>query len=156
MTTITIDQCNVPEKGLVEFQINRSFEINTTAEEARRKVNRWLINEVSLMLGADSPTLVIGEQVVWRVPVWIGFPHIGRAGTVGTVDVDVQTGAMNATLERKAELERCAEALAARLPAYQPREALPTQYLAKDVPPAPQLTIGEDGYVRLIPQPVAL
>ncbi len=156
MMTITIDQCNIPEKGLVEVQINRSFEIQTTAEEARRKVNRWLMNEVSLMLGADSPTLVICEQVVWRVPVWIGFPHTGRAGTVGTIDVDVQTGAMDATPEHKAELERGAEALAARMPAYQPREALPSQYLAKHIPPAPQLTLGEDGYVRSTPQPAVL
>jgi hypothetical protein len=118
-----------------------------TAEEARRKVNRWLINEVSYMIGAEVPTLVIGEQVVWRVPAWIGFPHTGRAGTVGTIDVDVQSGAMDNTPERKAEIERRAETIAAHMPPYQPNNPLPAQYLAKNLPPAPKLTVSEDGCV---------
>ena len=146
---VTLDQCIIPQKGIVKLKINRSFEIKVTAEEARRKVNRWLMNEVSSMIGAEVPTLVIGEQVVWRVPAWIGFPHTGRAGTVGAIDVDVQSGAMDNTPERKAEIERCAEAIAARIPPYQPNSALPAQHLAKNLPSAPQLTIAQDGYVTL-------
>lgn len=153
MMNITLDHCMIPEKGIVELKINRLFEIKVTAEEARRKVNRWLMNEVSMMIGAEAPTLVVGEQVVWRVPAWIGFPHTGRAGTVGTVDVDVQTGDMDNTPEVKAKIERCAEAVAARQLPYQPRPELPAQYLAKGVPPAPKLTIAEDGYVRLATLP---
>ncbi len=147
---ITLNQCMIPEKGVVELKINRSFEIKVTAEEARRKVNRWLMNEVSYMIGAEVPTLVIGEQVVWRVPAWIGFPHTGRAGTVGTIDVDVQSGAMDNTPERKAEIERCAETIATRMPPYQPNSALPVRYLAKNLPPAAKLAIAEDGYVTFI------
>ncbi|MCX6048253.1 MAG: hypothetical protein NT075_24390 [Chloroflexi bacterium] len=131
------------------MKINRSFEIKVTAEEARRKVNLWLMNEVSSLIGAEAPTLVIGEQVVWRVPAWIGFPHTGRADTVGTIDVDVQTGVMDNTPERQVEIERCAQAVAARMPRYQPRQAMPNQYLAKNVPSAPKLTLDEDGAVKL-------
>jgi len=50
------------------------------------------LNEVSYLIGADSPTLVVGERVVWRVPAWFGLLHTGRLGIVGTVGVDVSSG----------------------------------------------------------------
>jgi len=142
--TIILDSYTIPEKGVVEINLNRSFEIKITAEEARRQVNRWLLNEVSYLMSADAPTLVIGEHVVWRVPAWITFPDVGRAGVVGLVEVDVTTGLMNNTPECKAEIERCAEKVAAHLPPYQPIREVPTEYLAKDVPPAPTLILHED------------
>ena len=77
------------------------------------------MNEVSSLIGADTPTLVVGpDQVVWRVPAWIGFPHTGRAGNVGTVEVDVETGVMNNTPECKADIERQAQHLAEQQPSY--------------------------------------
>ncbi len=145
--TIVLDQWMLPEKGIVELNVHKSFEIKVTAEEARRSVNRWLMDEVSYMIGAEPPTLVVGERVVWRVPAWIGFPHTGWAGTVGSVDVDVQTGEMDNTTARKVEIERCAEAIAARMPAYQPSLETPVEHLAKHLPPAPRLQITQDGMV---------
>jgi hypothetical protein len=142
--TVLLDPYTIPEKGKVELKIERSFEIKITAEEARRQVNRWLRDEVSLLISADLPTLVIGEQVVWRAPVWISFPHTGRAGIVGTIDVDVTTGAMSNTPERQAELEQQAEAVAARQPPYFPKKA-PEQYLARNASSIPKLRILEDG-----------
>ena len=56
------------------MKVDRSFEINVTAEEARRHVREWLREEVSLLIDAEPPTLVVGDQVVWRVPAWISFP----------------------------------------------------------------------------------
>ena len=135
----------------VELKVERSFEIKITAEEAQRQVNRWLLNEVSYLIGADPPTLVVGERAVWRVPAWIGFPHTGRAGVVGVVDVDVTTGAMNNTSEYKAEIERRAEELAARQPPYQPKGEVPEELLPKHIPPAPKLTITEMANSRLFP-----
>lgn len=143
--TILFDTYTIPEIGKVNLQINRSFEIKITAEEARRRVNRWLLNEVSSLIGADSPTLVIGdEQVVWRVPAWIGFPHTGRAGVVGMVDVEVNTGQMYNTPECKSGIIKCAEELAAKQPPYRLREVSP-EYLAKNVPSAPKVHILKDG-----------
>ena len=143
--TIILEAYTIPEKGKIELKVERSFDIKVTAEEARRQVNRWLHNEVSILIGADPPTLVVGDQVVWRVPAWIGFPHTGRAGIVGTVDVDVSTGAMDNTPECKAEIERRAEALAAQQPPYRPKSEVPEAYLPKNVPPAPKLYILDDG-----------
>ena len=148
--TIVLDSYIIPEKGKVELNVNRTFEIKVTAEEARRQVNRWLMNEVSLLISADLPTLVVGDQVVWRAPAWISFPHTGRAGIVGAVEVDVNTGAMNNTPELKAEIERRAEAVANRQPPYRPKDKVPEQYLAKNVPPAPTLHILEDGTLTVV------
>jgi hypothetical protein len=147
--TIILEPYTIPEKGKVELQISRSFEIKVTADEARRQVNRWLLNEVSYLIGAEPPTLVVGEhQVVWRVPAAISFPHTGRAGVVGTVEVDITTGAMNNSPECKAEIERRAKALAARQPPYRSKGNVPEEYLAKDVPAAPELVITAEGQLQ--------
>ena len=146
---ILLDTHKIPTKGKVDLKVDRSFEIKITAEEAQRRVNRWLLNEVSYLIGADAPTLVVGdERVVWRVPAWIGFPHTGRAGNVGTVDVDVETGAMNNTPECKTNLERQAQVLAEQQPPYRPKE-VPTEYLAKNVPPAPEVHTLDDGTMTI-------
>lgn len=151
--TILLDPYLVPEKGEVELNLKRSFEIKVTAKEARRQVNRWLRDEVSMLISADQPTLVVGKQVVWRATAWISFPHTGRAGQVGVIDVDVTTGTMNNTPERKAEIERQAEAVAARQPPYQPKGPVPKEYRPKHIPPAPQIVFDEAGLPVVVPAP---
>jgi hypothetical protein len=151
--TILLDPYIVPEKGKVELKIDRSFEIKVTAEEARHKVRWWLRDEVSMLIDADPPTLVIGEEVVWRVPAWVAFPHTGRAGMVGVVDVDVKTGVMNNTPQRKAEIERQAEEVAARQPPYQPKGPVPEKYRPRHIPPAPQIVFDEAGLPVVVPAP---
>ncbi len=149
--TILLDPYTIPEKGKVELKIDRSFEIKVTAEEARHKVRWWLRDEVSMLIDADPPTLVIGEQVVWRVPAWIGFPHTGRVGMVGVVDVDVKTGEMNNTPACKAEIEHQAEEVAARQPPYQPKGPVPEEYRPQHIPPAPKIIFDEDGLPVVVP-----
>ncbi len=143
---IILDTLMVPEKGWVNLNVKRSFEIKLTAEEARLQVNRWLLNEVSYMFGAEAPTLVIGEQIVWRVPARYSAPHAGRVGLIGSVDVNVNTGLMDTTPELKAKILQNAEELAAKLPPYQAKET-PQEYLSKNVPLAPVLIPNEDGFL---------
>jgi hypothetical protein len=150
---VLLDPYTLPEKGKVELKIERRFEIKVTAEEARRRVNRWLRDEVSMLISGDLPTLVVGEQVIWRVSTWISFPHTGRAGMVGLVDVDVSTGKINNLLKCKAEIKRQAEEIAARQPIYHPKKA-PEQYLAGNIFPNPKLQILEDGTLTpIVPIP---
>jgi hypothetical protein len=125
----------LPEQGTVEINISRTFVINVPAEEARRQVNRWLFTEVSCMMGAEAPQLVIGERVVWRVPAVLTASHIGRVGLVGTVDVDVQTGFMDNSAQRVKELQERGIALGQQMPPYQPRSVVAAEYLAKNVFP---------------------
>ena len=143
--TIILDNYVIPEKGKVELKA--SFEIKVTSEEARRKVNRWLLEFVSTQMGGESPTLIVGERVVWRVPAYISFPHTGRAGVAGYVDVDVETGEMNNTPERQAEIEKFAAEIAKQQPPFKLREAS-VEYLAKNIPPAKNLIITDKGDIK--------
>ena len=124
-----IENYALPESGQVEIKIDRAFEIKVTAAQAQRKVDRWLLEFVSVIMGADPPTLVVGERAVWRVPAHISFPNVGHAGVVGTVEVDVETGDMLDNTEEKAEqFHKCGADIESGLPPYQPH-ALPPEYL---------------------------
>ena len=147
---IILDSYQIPEHGEIELNINHSFTINITAVEAQKQVNRWLRNEISYLISALPPTLVVGKQVVWRVAASLGLPHLGQVGTVGTIDVNVNTGAMNNTAEQKAKIEHQAEILAARLPPYQPHSKVPENYLAKNVSPAPKIVLSKENSELLI------
>ena len=135
--TILLDNIAIPEQGTLT--INLTIEIKVTAEQARKKVNFWLMDQVSSQMGAETPTLVIGGRAVWRVPAYISFPSTGRAGTVGVIDVDAQTGEMDNTPEKKAEIERGAEEIVKRLPPFTLKELSP-EYKAKvaNIPRAPE------------------
>lgn len=122
---IVVEKVGLPEKGHVEFGLHRSFEIQVTSEEARAKVKQWLWTEVSMLLGTDTPSLVLDEAIVWRVPVILSAPGYGRLGAVGMVDVLVQTGEMLNLLQQKALIEQRAAELAKRLPAFQPLANVP-------------------------------
>ena len=142
--TIILENYALPEKGPVEIKVNVSFEIKVTAEEARRKVNRWLIDQVSLQMGGLKPALVLlGERVVWRVPVEFTAPSVGRAGIVGEVDVEVNTGEMYSTPEVKRGIEQRATEIASSLPPFKPKK-LPPEYLAKNRPSAPKTAAEEE------------
>ncbi len=127
---VILEQCHLPAQGAVKLNMQREFVIQVTAEEAQRKVSRWLWDEVSMLISADPPTLVIGEQVVWRVPTWIGFPSQGRAGNVGVVDVDVQTGELYDLAAARKKIEACATTIAQKLPPFQPRP-VPQEWLVE-------------------------
>jgi len=139
--TIVLTNVTLPERGRVD--INVSFEITITAEEAKRKVTWWLREEVSMLIYGETPTLVVGERPVWRVPAWIAFPSTGPAGQVGFVDVDAETGEIRNISECKAEIEKQAEAIAQKLPPFRLRE-LPADYMPKHIPPSPLLTLPEE------------
>jgi hypothetical protein len=77
----------------VDIQIHVSVTLNITPFVARQKVGGLVLSEVGTGIGADEPTLVLSNRrVVWRVPVFLALPGLGRLGQVGEVDVDAQTG----------------------------------------------------------------
>ena len=142
--TILLEQCDLPERGVVEINVQQTFEIRVTAEEARCQVHLWLLDEVSCMMGAELPSLVIGDRIVWRVPVHFSAPPIGIVGTVGMVDVDVQTGEkINAPL-CKSVIEGRAIKLVAKLPPFQGFPAVPEAHIPKHIPRAALLELPED------------
>lgn len=144
--TIMLENLVIPERGLLELDFKQSVEIKVTAEEARRKVNRWLLEYVSYMMHADSPTLVVDrKRAVWRVPAVFTASPVGVVGTVGLVDVDVQSGVMDSTEERKTQIIRCAQEKATKLPPYVPGGLkVPEQFIANDVPRAKLAQLPEE------------
>jgi len=146
---ILVDENLLAEKGLVELTVNRTFQMNMTADEARRYVHSWLIDEVSSNIGAEMPTLILSDRPIWRVPAWLSFPRYGRVGAVGTVDVDVETGKLHNPTQCKAEIARCAEELAQRLPSYQPEQMMPIARLQANIPAASKLFLEDD---ELLPE----
>ena len=66
--------------------------IEVDAETAQRKATGWLVSEVGNLLIGDTPALVIADRAAWRVPVLLTSPSCGIVGTIGSVDVDAQTG----------------------------------------------------------------
>ncbi|MBX3011798.1 MAG: hypothetical protein KF832_09850 [Caldilineaceae bacterium] len=144
--TIIVENVPIPERGRLEIDLKQSIEIKVTAEEARRKVNRWLLDHVSYMMHADPPTLIVdGKRAVWRVPAIYTASPIGIVGTVGLIDVDVYSGTMDSKDERKEQIIRCAQEKAAILPPYIPGQMkVPEEFIAKHLPRAKLAQLPED------------
>lgn len=84
-----------------------------TAHVARIRVNKLLLDQVGLFYG-DKPSLVVGERLLWRVPVIFSTPDTGPLGQVGTLDVDTQTGEILYTPDLIDSFKERAHALADR------------------------------------------
>jgi len=82
---------DLEEHQSVRLQIVPS-RVQVSAETARRKVNRFLLDQVSYLLGAGYPELAKEIHLVWRVPVVLAYPDRGVVGQVGTIDVNAETG----------------------------------------------------------------
>jgi hypothetical protein len=88
-----------------------------------------------IMMRAQQPTLLIGNCIVWRVPVILTTPDLGAVGELGVVHVDVKTGQMDSNDECAQILRQAARKIGERLPPYQPRKTVPTEYLANHLTP---------------------
>src|SRR3990170_2477588 len=99
------------------------------------------MEHISTQMGAEQPALVeTGPMIVWRVPVYISFPHVGKIGGVGVIEVDARTGEMIDPSGRKAEIEQYLEReVRPHLPPYQAVNRLPVDYLPERVASAPEL-----------------
>lgn len=123
--TILLDEIDLPESGPAEIEVKRSFTIGISATRARRTVNSWLRNEVSMSFIAETPILVLDTRIVWRIPIAYTATHVGRAGLAGTVDVDITTTELYDTGSLRECLFATARKMAEQLPPFEPR-TLPT------------------------------
>jgi hypothetical protein len=141
--TIVLERFDIPERGVLELDLHESIEIRVTAEEARRKVNSWVHEYVSYMMHAKAPTLVVGEQVVRRVPVMLTSSQVGDVSVVGSVAVDVRTGEMNNTPDRQEQMVQCARELVRKTPPFVPIESVPDEYIPKHLAKAKTAELSE-------------
>jgi hypothetical protein len=112
---IILEQYPLPEQGIVKLNIQHSFEITVTAQEAQHKVDDWLFDEVSYMMTAGTPMLVVGDTIVWRVPAILTASHIGHVGVIGNVEVQVETGRINNSQRLQEQLLQAAKLLVVNL-----------------------------------------
>jgi hypothetical protein len=96
----------------LEVDIKVTADVNISACVARQKVNGFVLSDISYMMHADDPTLVLAKQICWRVPVILSLASRGDVGEVGAIDVNVETGQMHVTPQLIAEINACAEGLA--------------------------------------------
>ena len=138
---ILLDNYKFPAKGHV--QISVTFEIVVTTDEARQTARRWLADEISMLVEADPPLLVVSENVCWRVPAYISFPDMGRVDVIGTVIVDATTGKIIEAEKSKIEiLQYLEERVKPKLPPdkFVARKVSP-QFIPSDIPQAEQITL---------------
>jgi hypothetical protein len=94
----------------LDIHVHVSATLNITPFVARQKVGGLVLSKVGTGVAADEPSFIVtGERVVWRVPLFLALPGLGRLGEVGEIDVDAQTGevlADRSTLERIIENAR--------------------------------------------------
>jgi hypothetical protein len=84
-----------------------------SAFSARQKVNSFVLNDISYMMHAGTPQLVLADRILWRVPVVLSQASRGDIGQVGQIDVDVETGQLLVTPQLVSEIETRAAALVA-------------------------------------------
>jgi hypothetical protein len=111
---VQLEELQLPQAGQLEIDIHLSAQVNVTATMAQRRVSQLVISEIGNLLYGGKPSLVLGEQIRWRVPILLAYPDTGPVGEVGTLDVDVGTGAVLAPPERLAEITERAHQLAQR------------------------------------------
>ena len=69
--------------------------VGVDAHTARRKANRWLLENVGHMLRADQPFLVRShDRATWRFGAYVTALSHPPIGPVGYVDVDATSGAV--------------------------------------------------------------
>ena len=111
--SIIIESVALPERGPLNIRLDVATTINTTAEEARRKVSVFAGNMIADLLSGETPGLVWQQNMAyWRVPVVLSSRSMGRIGIVGTIDVNVETGELQVTDQLIEELEENAQRFA--------------------------------------------
>jgi hypothetical protein len=105
---------SLPKTGRLEVDIKVSADLNITAYAARQKANAYVLNEISYMMHAGEPLLVLADSVCWRVPIILSQTSRGDVGEVGAIDVDAQTGHLHVSPQLIAEINARAEGLARR------------------------------------------
>jgi hypothetical protein len=102
---------SIPRSGRLEVNIKVTADMNISAFAARQKVNGFVLSEISYLMHAGEPTLVLDDRICWRVPVILTQTSIGDVGQAGLIDVDAESGQLLVTPKLITEIEARAEDL---------------------------------------------
>lgn len=87
-TSGVIERWNPDGSGSVEARV--SWQISP--DMARRKVTRFVGDEIGNLLFGGQPLLVVGESIRWRVPIQLAYRNLGTVGEAHYLDVNAVTG----------------------------------------------------------------
>ena len=116
MSQVEMQDVTLPAQAKVKVELSLTADINFTAYAAQRRVSKLMLDRVGNLLYGEKPSLIVGERLLWRVPVWLSLPTTGPLGQVGTLDVDAQTGEILHTPQLLTEIADRGDALAERTP----------------------------------------
>jgi len=109
------------DEDKLQLEVKLSLTLGITAEQANRKVTRFLMDEVSLLIHPQTPILVVADQaaIFWRFPLIFSMGPRGKLGQVGEIDVDAQSGELllNEDMLREIKTHACILAQGTALPA---------------------------------------
>ena len=100
--------------GKVEINIRVSADMNVSAFAARQQITGFVCDQISYLMGAGDPSLVISDKLYWRVPIIFTLPGQGNLGEVGHIDVNVENGQLMVTNQLIEGIKNRAEAVALR------------------------------------------
>jgi hypothetical protein len=112
MMIIALDPITANNETM-HLQVNISTTLNITAEQARRKLTRFFMDEVSMFITPQSPLLVIvnENQIFWRFPLALVMGKQGLLGLVGQVDVSALSGELILNVKLLEEIKTNAQRL---------------------------------------------
>ena len=113
ISAVEMEEITLPAQATIKVELSVISEINITSYSAQRRVNKLLLDRLGLFY-SQRRSLVVGERLLWRVPVWLSLPTTGPLGPVGTLDVDAQTGEILYTPEILDDLKEHGHVLAQR------------------------------------------
>ena len=124
---LIIDAYPIPQKrGRFDLKIERSIDLQVTADEAKKQCDRWLFDEVGYMLMAQEPNFLVREdRAVWHVPIVLTATHVGIVGEVGHVDIDVVTAEMHIPDGMVESMFEIGDELHEKLPPYKRQTVVP-------------------------------
>lgn len=84
---------NQSENKDLRLEVNTSTTLRVSAQQAKRRLTRYLMDNMSRFLHPEDPLLVIidEQQIHWRFPVVLSMGRHGRLGQVGELHVDART-----------------------------------------------------------------
>jgi len=89
---VELSEIRLPTNADVKIAISVEAHLNVTAQTAQRMVSKLLLDQVGNQVYGETPNLVAGERLRWRVPVWVASSSSGPLGQIGSLDVDAQSG----------------------------------------------------------------
>jgi hypothetical protein len=113
---VHLEKFTPPEGATVSICVEITAKANITPFVAQQKVNYFVIMNVSTQCMSGDPELIVGERLIWLVPVLLTSPRRGIVGKIGELKVDATTGEVLTEEDTAKRLIEDAERLAIRSP----------------------------------------